>query len=195
MDTHQNVKEASNVEDPGHLPDYHKIIKYNSNNYYEDQSSEIFSSDKLNVKRHKRKKSKSSSSTQGSYTVKWDIDYDEIALNNSSQLNSDFEKIYPHPSVSIHHDHAYTSVHGNTYANVSSDELSYHTVAKEIRLKEDKNSQIFTKTLKPLVIPTPPYPYIYSPMLPHIAEIKEIKINSYSACSKYISMYFIILYY
>lgn len=181
MDIHQSV------EDSGHLSGYHKKHftaehEFNFQDSYEDQSSTICFSDRLNLKPHtRRKKSKSSTSTQASNPVKWDIDFDGVALNNSSR--SDMEKTYDHQNVSFHHDHLYTSIHGNTFFNLSPDELAQNNNSI------DKNSQIFTQTFKPLLICTPPFPFIYSPMLPYICDVKEVGTSPYSICSKYILMF------
>lgn len=192
--THQNAENASNIQFPVYYEncnikqEIEQEIEH-INNYYENQSVNIVSScDASEASHHASKKSKkrnkASSSTQASYTVKWDTDLDEVNLSNSSQLNSDEIKPFSHPSVHILHDHNYTSFLGNTFYDVTSEYTNYHALPLK-----DEDADIFTKFTKPLVIPTPPFPYIYSPMLPYIAEIKEVEINSYSGCSKYIFYY------
>ncbi|KAG8189683.1 hypothetical protein JTE90_022497 [Oedothorax gibbosus] len=183
----KNIKidSASNMQFPIYREHFKETEQQCNINSDENQSLNFISSyDTLKVNYHSSRKSKKrnkvSSCTQASYAVKWDTDFDEVTLSNSSQLSSKEIIPYSHPFVHVLHDHSYTSPLGNTYYDLSSEEYKNYYTHPPLKYED---SQIFTKLTKPLIIPTPPFPYIYSPELPHIAEIKEVEIKSYSGCS------------
>lgn len=111
------------------------------------------------------------------------------STDSNSHFNCD---VHPESDacLQVHHDHTYTSVDGKTLhsEDKSSASESNRSVNKIIRdpFYPKKRVHRYLKRESPLIIPTPPFPYVYVPILPHIALIQEVGFSSNLAACKYV---------
>lgn len=106
--------------------------------------------------------------------------------SNSDQQGNNSKVYYDdqsEPSMCIHHDHTYTSVNGKTYDSSDGTSKDSSKVYKD-PFHHKKISCHRLKEESPLIIPTPPFPYVYIPLLPHIALIQEVASDTKTVGSK-----------
>lgn len=160
---------SSSVYDPS---DEQVIFKRQSN--YTD----IAISPKNSLKRKHR--SRHSSDTKKRTLGSYEIDKSPISSSDYDDNNSHLNCISSSASdlsLPVLHDHTYTSVNGKTFnCDRSSASESNRSPNKIFRdpFHPKKIAHHCMQKESPLIIPTPPFPYVYVPLLPHIALIQEV---------------------
>ncbi|XP_035225060.1 uncharacterized protein LOC118197632 [Stegodyphus dumicola] len=123
-------------------------------------------------------------SVQSDYASQWRVNYG-IAFDDAISTERNYHSV-SEQFIPSHHDHTYTSVYGKTFncdlPLTLENSKGINKVIKELK-KPYRNCPTI---VSPLVIPTPPFPYVYIPLLPHIAEIKEIGNSTKTSCDTYI---------
>lgn len=106
--------------------------------------------------------------------------------NTSQECNLNFESTThlncddlseSEPCLPIHHDHTYTSVNAKALDCDPSSSGESSKPANKIYKEPFQTKRTVHHCFKresPLIIPTPPFPYVYNPILPHIAHIQEV---------------------
>lgn len=160
---------SSSVYDPS----CEQVIFKNQSSY-----NDFAVSSRNTVKRKNRSRHPTDTKKRTSGYYEFDIspksgsDYDD----NTSPLNCIVASVSD-VSLPVLHDHTYTSVNGKTFnCDRSSGSESNRSGRQIFRdpFQPRKTNHRCNQRESPLIIPTPPFPYVYVPLLPHIALIQEV---------------------